>query len=560
MMENENKKPRVEIVIDLIDLSLILPQPPPRPQTPVDKQKPTTEMTDEPDHRPRARANTTSFSAFGWRKPPPPQPSIHMATSSSKPTSIHGLIEDLTPPAVPSLAYARSLAALLQTTSPCPPLPTLVPILGSLCAEHSPASLQAAGYDIFAAYCGNPETTLTSGSDVLACFDLFNAPWTADLWEPRFKAFTNFSNAISFREIFLSKICTTITRWIRSAFDPMLIPGGRPLEETHQRQRGLEGYFAFLFTTLASPQFLSGAHEEEVAQIFSLLGTIAHTAILLPSQVPPFFLPEANPPKVHRKNQSSASAPSVGSSTIRRPADIAVEAYVEFLSIHHKKLSPSILPLLFRSLAFHTTPLPRLSLHQATERLSSIEKKIWGLIDSMFSGSHASSCTLILHRSLLLDTNNNQDPLLSVQLSFGAYRVLRNLLRRSLLTRLARAYISKANSHTYTYTGAAGSVDLPEDFISLAWPKEDVSVWEFSRVAPIFCKSLDDWMVWHPEGNSLDPALSPEAILLEAASLLADVLYALDDRVEEEEEFDEEEVLAVSKALHRLVSHTRAYR
>jgi tuberous sclerosis 2 len=518
-------------------------------------------MTDESDHRSRPRANTTSFSAFGWRRPPPPQPSIHMAIASSKPTSVCGLIEDLTPPAVPSLAYARSLATLLQTTSPCPPLPTLIPILGTLCAEHSPASLQAAGYEIFAAYCGNSETTFTSSSDVLACFDLFNAPWTVDLWEPRFKAFTHFSHAISNCECFISKICLTITGWIKSAFDPMLIPGGRPLPETHERQRGLKEYFSFLFAILASPQFLSGAREEDSAQVFSLLDTSAHTAILLPREVPPFSPPETNSPRIHRRNQNSASVLTTGLTAIRRPADIAVEAYVEFLSIHHKKLVPSMLPLLFRSLAFYATPLPRLSLHQATERLSNIEKKIWGLIDSLFSGPHASSCTILLHRSLLPDTENDQHPLLSVQLSFGAYRVLRNLLRRSLLTRLARAYISKANSHTYTYTGAAGSVDLPEDFISLAWPKEDVSVWEFSRVSPVFCRSLGDWMVWQPkEGFSLDPPLSPEAILLEAASLLTDVFYALDDRAEEEEDFDEEEVLAVSKALHRLVPYIRVYR
>ena len=482
-----------------------------------------------------------------------------MAAASSKPTSVHGLIEDLTPPAVPSLAYARSLAALLHTTSPCPPLPTLIPILGTFCAENSPASLQATGYDILAAYCGNPETTLTSSSDVLACFDLFNTPWTVDLWEPRFKAFINFGNAISCREIFLSKICATMIGWIKSAFDPMLTPGGRPLSETHERQRGLKEYFSFFFTILASPLFLNGAYEEEAAQIFSLLGAITHAAILLPREAPPFSPSGGNLPRIHRKNQSSASAYAVGSLTIRRPADIAVEAYVGFLSIHRGKLSPSTLPLLFRSLAFHASPLPRLSLHQATERLSNIEKNILGLIDSIFSGPHASSCTLILQRSLLPDAENNQDPLISVQLSFGAFRVLRNLLRRSLLTRLARVYISKANSHTYTYTGATSSVDLPEDIISLAWPKEDVSVWEFSTASPIFCKSLGDWMVWQPEGLSFYPPLSPEAILSEAASLLTDVLYALDDRTEEED-FDEEEVLAISKALHQLVPYIRVYR
>jgi tuberous sclerosis protein 2 len=516
-------------------------------------------MTDDPDYRPRPRANTASFSAFGWRRPPPPQPSTHMA----RPTSIHALIEDLTPPAVPSLAYARSLAALLQTTSPCPPLPTLMPILGTLCTEHSPSSLQAAGYDILAAYCGNSETMLTSSSDVLACFDLFNAPWTVDLWESRFKAFANFSNAISYRNLFLSNICATTSGWIKSAFDPILIPNFLPLSETLERQRSLKEYFSFMFVILASSEFLCGVHEEEAAQILSLLGAIAHTAILLPREGPPVSPPEAGSPRDHRRNRSSTSAPVIGSSATRRPADIAVEAYVEFLSIHHKKHShldlSSILPLLFRSLAFYASPLPRLSIHQVTEKFSGIERKICTLIDSIFSGPHASSCTIILHRSLSPDTESNQGPLPPVQLSLGAYRILRTLLRRSLLTRLARAYISKANSHTYTHTGAAGSVDIPEDFLSLAWPKEDVSVWEFSRVSQMFCKSLGDWMVWQPEGHSPDPTLFPEAVLLEATGLLTDVLYALDDRVDEDD-FDEEEVLEVSKALHRLVPYMRVYR
>ena len=418
--------------------------------------------------------------------------------------------------------------------------------------------MQAAGYDILAAYCGNPETTLTSGSDVLACFELFDAPWTIDLWEPRFKAFINFRNAISYRDAFLSDVCTTIIGWIKSSFDPMLIPGCLPLSETLERQRSLKEYFSFLFAILSSPEFLCGAYEEEAAQILSLLGASVRIAIVLPAPISP---PEISSPRVHRRNQSSTSTPIVDSSTVRHPADIAVEAYVEFLSTQHKKLShldlPSTLPLLFRSLAFYASPLPRLSLHQVTEHPSDIERKICGLIDSLFSGPHASSCTLILHRSLF--PKNNQDPLPSVQLSFGAYRVLRNLLRRSLLARLARAYISKASSHTHTPTGAASFVDLPQDLISLAWPREDISVWEFSRVSPIFCNSLGDWMVWRPESHSIDSVLSPVAVLLEAAGLLTDVLYALDDRAEEDD-FDEEEVLAMSKALHQLVPYMRVYR
>jgi tuberous sclerosis protein 2 len=343
----------------------------------------------------------------------------------------------------------------------------------------------------------------------------------------------------------------------------MLVSGSLPLLETFERQRSLKEYFSFLFTILTSAEFLCGAHEEEAGQVLSLLGASVRTAILLPREVTLISSPESNSPRVHRRNQSSASTPIIDPTAVRRPTDVAVEAYVEFLSTQHKKLShldlSSILPLLFRSLGFYANQLPPLSLHRVPEHPSDIERKICGLIDSLFTGPHASSCTLILHHSLFPDAEKNQDPLPSVQLSFGAYRVLRNLLRRSLLARLARAYISKANSQTYGHTGAAGSVDLPHDFISLAWPREDVSVWEFSRVSPGFCKSLGDWMVWQPECHSVDPILSPEVVLLEAAGLLTDVLYALDDSADEDD-FDEEEVLALSKAIHQLVPYVRVYR
>lgn len=66
-------------------------------------------------------------------------------------------------------------------------------------------------------------------------------------------------------------------------------------------------------------------------------------------------------------------------------------------------------------------------------------------------------------------------------------------------------------------------------------------------------------MVWQPESHPLDLILSPDVVLLEAAGLLTDVLYALDERTEEDD-FDEEEVVALSKALHQLVPYMRVYR
>src|SRR5438270_13284232 len=108
----------------------------------------------------RPRANT-SFASFPWRRQPavtsPPTPAL----------SLHALIEALYPPAVHSLAHARNLASILPNHSPLPRRDILNPILSSLCSADSPTALQAAGFDIFAAYWENPESLPMSTSDRL---------------------------------------------------------------------------------------------------------------------------------------------------------------------------------------------------------------------------------------------------------------------------------------------------------------------------------------------------------------------------------------------------------
>ena len=52
-------------------------------------------------------------------------------------------------------------------------------------------SLQAAGFDILAAYWENSGSVTLTTADRLTCLSLFmdlSVPWTPDLWEPRFKA------------------------------------------------------------------------------------------------------------------------------------------------------------------------------------------------------------------------------------------------------------------------------------------------------------------------------------------------------------------------------------
>jgi tuberous sclerosis protein 2 len=540
---------------------------------PITTQNMATESRlDDTEPRMRARSSTNSFSAFGWRRPPPPTPTTATSATPSKALPIEGLIESLTPPSVPSLNYARSLSALLPSAFPCPSLHVLTPILGSLCAQDSPASVQAAGFEILAAYFSNSASSSLTNTDVLACFALFRAPWSLELWEYRFRAFIAFSDAIPHKDTFTCDSIDLIKHWIKSAFDPLLTSYPLPFMESAERQRSLDDFSTLLVSFFQRSDPVTNPFQEQVVDVLDFLGNMVHLAILLPADqtVSPIYHSPLPPPPdqsphrfLHRRNQSSASIATLGSpASIRHPADIAINSYLLYLSTQLRHLSythlDAILPLLFRALAFYASPLPRLSLSPLPEHHSQSEKDICSMLDSLFGGSHSTSCSVILKHYLFPTFQEDQDPLSSIQLSIGAYRVLHNFMRRGLLTRLARTYIARASSVSYTPSGSPGQIDLPPDVIQLAWPKEDLAVWELSKVSYIICKSVAEWVQWQPDDVTIQHAPIRDLVLIEAAGIVNDVLQAFDDSVDDDD-LDEEESSAVGRILLELVSYLRLW-
>ena len=95
-----------------------------------------------------------------------------LAPPTAPPLQIDELMEALTPPAVPSLNYAKSLASALSavgTDSPTPHLSLFQPILATLCSLESPTTLQTAGFNVLSAF-------------------FTDVPWSKELWESRTKA------------------------------------------------------------------------------------------------------------------------------------------------------------------------------------------------------------------------------------------------------------------------------------------------------------------------------------------------------------------------------------
>ncbi|KAG9217950.1 hypothetical protein CCMSSC00406_0008591 [Pleurotus cornucopiae] len=541
----------------------------------------------------RPRSNTNSFPFSAWRRnrsdqlqtaplPPSPSPAIQV------------LIDDLTPPAVPSLQYARSLASALAAHSPLPRPSILSPILASLCAVDSPPSLQVAGYDILSAYWENSEATALSTSDRLVFFSLFLGPtstWTIDSWEPRFKAlraFTRFGTEIVGIEL---PFLNVLKGWINSAFEAL---GSDSIEraERAERERCIDILASFLTSVTGSQDVVARIPEEELAGVLQFYASLVDYGMRFPSHHPQS--PTSSPvietipsPRVHRRHQSSVSVSSLASPNIashspsfitKHPADIAVNLYLNHLSSQLKIISPShlndILPLLFRAAAFYATPLPRItvmSTSSSTSKPATNEERITECLSALYSGPYSSSCFLALKRSLSPVMAKSDDANSSIQRSLGAVRTLRVQIRKSLSTRLARAYISRDVATSYTVSGAPAQMEVVErELIERAWAKDDLGGWDAGRLGTVLAQGVEAWIKFElppglngeePSEEAMDGFRSGrEKILDEAAGTLKDVFQELDARDEEDAALDEEEASAVGATLSKLASYVTLLR
>jgi len=544
----------------------------------------------------RPRANTASFSAFSWRRPradltPPPNP----VPPITQPLSLEALIEALTPPAVPSLGYARSLASALSTHSPIPPHAALNPILASLCAVESPTSLQCAGYDILSAYWENNEAVGLGTADRLAYFSLFQGPgnsWAVDLWEPRFKALralTKFgSEIVGIETLFLN----VLKSWIKGAFEGLL-RGDVLVErvERAERERSVDILTAFVTSVVDNPEVVARIPEEELAGVLQFYGELVEQSVDPPVETPELSSPptESNSnnstPSRSRSHRRHPSSISISSITVipqvqiptyptKHPADIAVTLYLNYLSLQLKTLSSAsldtILPVLFCALASCASPLPRLSVMPQSPRKSSPEDRLTETLNSLFAGPYSARCMRILKHhlfppSLPDDTDSDSDQKKKIhahiRISFGAHRTLRNYIRRALFTRLARAYISREASVGYSHSGAPGHMDVERDLMERAWPKDDSGGgglgeggWDAGRLGRVLSASVEAWVKFGCDVDGEKVRDGKESILEEVAGALKDVLQELDSR-EDNVILEEEEATAVGETLYNLAGY-----
>ncbi|KAK0463126.1 uncharacterized protein EV420DRAFT_1522991 [Desarmillaria tabescens] len=551
--------------------------------------------TTTPPTRSRPRANT-NFAPFNWRRQ---RTETQTPTTVSPPSlPLETLISALTPPSAPNTEYARALAAMLPTLSPLPPYTLLNPVLASLASSSSEAN-QVAGFDILSAYWENHEAPTLGTADRISFFSFFLGPgvaWSIDLWEPRFKALralTKYGTEIVGIETEFLKV---LKKWIMGAFEGLGTEAISHREEL-ERERSISILSEFLTSIADRPEIVARISETELQGVVEFYAVLVDRVIDTPGEASVLPVSDqvsrtntpSRSPNAHRRHASSISISSLPSPTFsmspslpptphpsKQPADIAIGLYLKHLDSQMRSLSPSsltsILPLLFRALAFCATPLPRLTVYSQSLKKHPSEEKIEGMLDSLLAGPYSSSCMMILKQHLYPtpalsnasrmeeaqngSPNRKDDPRemsKATQTSFGAQRALRNHIRRALITRLARAYISRQSSLSYSHTGAPGNMDIEKDLLERAWPKDDVALngWDASRVGRAMAGSVESWIGCDLQGLEV----GKEKVLAEAAGTLKDVLQELDERDPGSGSFEEEEANAVGETLYSLAGY-----
>ncbi|KAJ3752738.1 hypothetical protein EV360DRAFT_88453 [Lentinula raphanica] len=551
--------------------------------------------------RPRANTTTTAFPSFSaWRKPKVETPVMPYTA----PLSVDELIQSLLPPAVPSLANARALASALCTFSPLPKHTVLMPVLATLCNSDAPVPLQAAGFDILSAYWENGEAKSLELADRMSYFALFTgqaaATWSTELWEPKFKALravTKFGMEILGIEV---QFFDVLKAWIKDAFEHLFVLDPNERAERAERERSIELLSAFLNSVIDKPEVMARITEEGLEDVLNFYGSMVDRCIDLPSRPnSPASAPEPRPS--HHRQQSSISITSLPSPTfpspplltpqpaVKQPIDIAISLYITHLLKQLKNLPHTsldiILPLLFRVLASCASPLARLTVtpSRSSGKRSFVEDRVSETLNSLLSGPYTSTCLRILQRNLypspiVNETTTPKEVQMQIQTSFGAFRSLREYIRRTLSTRLARAYISKESATGYSHSGAPAHLDLSRDMLERAWPKVEPSSstntnsWNPARFRKPLAGSTRAWVEFTyqnqnpgelgPEGNADATGAGSnngvwvkegkERVLEEISGILKDVVYEIE---EDSTKLDEEEARTVGETLFQLAGY-----
>lgn len=524
----------------------------------------------------RQRSNTTTFSSFAaWRRPrletvSNPAPQTHPPPQT---LTFDALVDALSPPSAPSLAHARALAAVITTHSPLPKAAVLNPLLGSLCSVDSPTQLQCTGYEIMTSYWERHEGRVSTSDRLAHCALLLHTSWSPEVGDSRLHALRALTKGGSEAFGIEIPLLNLLKSWIDGAFEAYV-----SCDSSEQRdcESSIELLATFVSSILEHPEVVARISEGDLASILRFYASLVSKTLDLPLTFPTsdatlvvsptgsseFSTAMKASSNGHKRHSSSLSVRSIPPSAVhssRHPAELMITIYLDHLHSQLKSLAPKvltlILPLLFRAQAFFASPLPRLSVMGGHPRSpAGLEERIQKMLHSLFSGPYGASCMMILKRHLsptdqTLDSHN-------LSTSLGAHRTLRLDIRQALFSKMARAYIGRLSTLSYTPSGAPSHMDIEKDLMERAWSKDDLSGWDLLKLGRMLCKSIEVWAKRASEDFDEAVRIDRDRILDEATGTLKDIFQEFDER-EDGVDMDEEEATIAGETLHQLVSFVR---
>ncbi|TFK19370.1 tuberin [Coprinopsis marcescibilis] len=519
------------------------------------------------------------------------------------------LIEMLSSPTRPNLAHVRLLSKMLLTQTP-PRFSSLQPVLTRLCSQWTTPGLHALGFEIMKSYWNNPKVQNASWpttSDSLSCLTFFldsPTPWTLDLWEVRFKALAAITKDGSDLRGIETVLIDVIKDCLANAFR-LLTHQSKQIDGAAKREceRCIITVGNFLSDLLAHLANVSRIREELLMGLFAFYGNLIDDLIHLPSSTASQGIPspketpspastEKSGRRAHKRRAPSLSSlmfltsptnteqPRPPPPPVKHPAELAIALFHTHSSPHLLHLTSEqlshVLPILFRSLAFCASPLPRLTIQPQPLSPATLEDKLVDLLNRLVpSPSSAATMQTLKHfmfphipevsskeghpgssTPMKTDFDNLQ---LMIMTSLGAHRTLRNYARRALVARLEKVFHPQEAAVREGGPPRTGEVDLAD----LAWLRHDQHrhgmVSSESSEGEALSATIDAWVTWSPELQSTieseawDRILEgKDSIIEESAGILKDVYQELDSRVDGGLELDENELYPINAALRSL--------
>jgi tuberous sclerosis 2 len=441
-------------------------------------------------------------------------------------------------------------------------LTVLDPILTSLCSSDSPPSCQIPGWQIMATHWKRASEASSDRqfgtSERMAHFKMLSVPcaWSVELWEPRYNTLKTLIETPTGTVGLERDLILTLRSWIEGAFGRLVTSDMIPFEERLERERSVDVLSKLLISVLLDIKVASRLCQADIATLLeSLEGMVGFALALDPNRI---YSSQSSsqsptvghtPPRIslsHRRRPSSNTVPMASPSpvTVKVPLDCIIDVYVNFITSQENMLSynhlETTIPLLCRVLAYYNAPIPvpSASVDSQSHPTSPYYKHVVEALSRLLSGPYSASVRLIVKKCLSPIISHKRDVPKAIQISTGAFRILRVFIRHALRERLPFS----PESQRSTQVEFMDEIDLDPG----------VHSFEPSQYGRASREALKAWI-----GTKLHSSMC-EPVLEEAVGIINDVLNVYD--ASELQALQSDESVALGESLLEIVKYIKQFR